>query len=72
MLLPSTKKASLLLYTCLLSVFFAFLDHIVCDSVSQSEIVVPVFDAENKLVAVLDMVRVCLWASFLGGGFHCR
>ena len=33
----------------------AFPGHIACDSRSQSEIVVPVFDAEKKLIAVLDV-----------------
>lgn len=33
----------------------AFPGHIACDSRSQSEIVVPVFDAERKLIAVLDV-----------------
>lgn len=32
-----------------------FPGHIACDSRSNSEIVVPVFDAENKLAAVLDV-----------------
>jgi GAF domain-containing protein len=32
----------------------AFEDHIVCDARSRSEIVVPVFDAGNRLIAVLD------------------
>ncbi|WP_297801482.1 GAF domain-containing protein [uncultured Brevundimonas sp.] len=33
----------------------AFEGHIACDSRSQSEIVVPVFDADKKLIAVLDV-----------------
>ncbi|MEH6810546.1 MAG: GAF domain-containing protein [Hyphomonas oceanitis] len=33
----------------------AFPGHIACDSASNSEIVVPVFDAEGKLAAVLDV-----------------
>ncbi len=33
----------------------AFPGHIACDSRSQSEIVVPVFDADGKLAAVLDV-----------------
>ena len=33
----------------------AFAGHIACDSRSQSEIVVPVFDAEGALAAVLDV-----------------
>lgn len=33
----------------------AFEGHIACDSRSQSEIVVPVFDADRKLIAVLDV-----------------
>jgi GAF domain-containing protein len=33
----------------------AFPGHIACDARSQSEIVVPVFDAEGKLAAVLDI-----------------
>lgn len=32
-----------------------FPGHIACDSKSQSEIVVPVFDKENKLIAVFDV-----------------
>ena len=33
----------------------AFADHIACDSRSRSEIVVPVFDATDRLIAVLDV-----------------
>jgi L-methionine (R)-S-oxide reductase len=33
----------------------AFPDHIACDSRSRSEIVIPVFDAAGKLIAVLDV-----------------
>ena len=33
----------------------AFPGHIACDSASNSEIVVPVFDADGKLAAVLDV-----------------
>jgi GAF domain-containing protein len=33
----------------------AFPGHISCDSASNSEVVVPVFDADGKLVAVLDV-----------------
>jgi L-methionine (R)-S-oxide reductase len=33
----------------------AFPGHIACDSASNSEVVVPVFDADGKLVAVLDV-----------------
>ena len=33
----------------------AFPGHIACDSRSESEIVVPVFDANRKLIAVLDV-----------------
>jgi L-methionine (R)-S-oxide reductase len=33
----------------------AFPGHIACDSASQSEIVVPVFDAAGELIAVLDV-----------------
>lgn len=33
----------------------AFPDHIACDARSQSEIVVPVFDPEGRLLAVLDV-----------------
>ena len=33
----------------------AFPGHIACDSASASEIVVPVFDAEGRLIAVLDV-----------------
>jgi L-methionine (R)-S-oxide reductase len=33
----------------------AFPDHIACDSASASEIVVPVFDAHDRLIAVLDV-----------------
>jgi GAF domain-containing protein len=33
----------------------AFPDHIACDSRSRSEIVVPVFDAVDRLIAVLDV-----------------
>ena len=33
----------------------AFAGHIACDSRSQSEIVVPVFDADGRLAAVLDV-----------------
>ncbi len=33
----------------------AFPDHIACDSRSKSEIVVPVFDADGSLIAVLDV-----------------
>lgn len=33
----------------------AFPDHIACDATAQSEIVVPVFDAEGTLLAVLDV-----------------
>jgi L-methionine (R)-S-oxide reductase len=33
----------------------AFPGHIACDSRSQSEIVVPVFDADGKLIAVFDV-----------------
>lgn len=33
----------------------AFPGHIACDSASNSEIVVPVFDAEGRLAAVLDV-----------------
>lgn len=33
----------------------AFAGHIACDSRSQSEIVVPVFDADKTLIAVLDV-----------------
>jgi len=33
----------------------AFPGHIACDSATKSEIVVPVFDAEGKLAAVLDV-----------------
>lgn len=33
----------------------AFPDHIVCDSRSRSEIVIPVFDAKGELIAVLDV-----------------
>lgn len=33
----------------------AFPGHIACDSRSESEIVVPVFDADKKLIAVLDV-----------------
>lgn len=33
----------------------AFPGHIACDSASASEIVVPVFDAGNRLIAVLDV-----------------
>jgi L-methionine (R)-S-oxide reductase len=33
----------------------AFADHIACDSRSRSEIVVPVFDREETLIAVLDV-----------------
>ena len=33
----------------------AFADHIACDSRSQSEIVVPVFDGAGVLIAVLDV-----------------
>jgi GAF domain-containing protein len=33
----------------------AFPGHIACDSRSASEIVVPVFDARGRLVAVLDV-----------------
>ncbi|MCF8371759.1 MAG: GAF domain-containing protein [Bacteroidales bacterium] len=32
-----------------------FPDHIACDSRSKSEIVVPVFDAKNEIVGVLDV-----------------
>ena len=35
--------------------FHAFPGHIACDSRSNSEIVVPVFDASGALVAVLDV-----------------
>lgn len=33
----------------------AFSGHIACDSRSQSEVVVPVFDADGKLIAVFDV-----------------
>ena len=33
----------------------AFPDHIACDSRSRSEVVVPVFDPEGSLIAVLDV-----------------
>ncbi|MBN2614576.1 MAG: GAF domain-containing protein [Bacteroidales bacterium] len=33
----------------------AFPGHIACDSRSQSEIVIPLYDTENKLVGVLDV-----------------
>jgi GAF domain-containing protein len=33
----------------------AFPDHIACDATSESEIVVPVFDATGALLAVLDV-----------------
>jgi GAF domain-containing protein len=33
----------------------AFPGHIACDSRSNSEVVVPVFDPENRLIAVLDV-----------------
>ena len=33
----------------------AFPDHIACDARSQSEIVVPVFDARGELIAVFDV-----------------
>ncbi|MCC9622814.1 GAF domain-containing protein [Thalassospira sp. MA62] len=36
----------------------AFPDHIACDSRSNSEIVVPVFDADEQLIAVLDVDSV--------------
>jgi len=36
----------------------AFAGHIACDSRSRSEIVVPVFDADDRLVAVLDLDSV--------------
>lgn len=33
----------------------SFADHIVCDARARSEIVVPVFDAAHRLIAVLDI-----------------
>jgi len=41
----------------------AFPGHIACDSASNSEIVVPVFDSQGQLVAVFDVDSVDL-ASF--------
>jgi GAF domain-containing protein len=40
----------------------AFPGHVACDSRSRSEIVVPVFDAENRLIAVLDVDSTALAA----------
>ena len=33
----------------------SFEDHIACDALARSEVVVPVFDLQNNLVAVLDI-----------------
>jgi len=33
----------------------AFPGHIACDGRSESEVVVPVFDVENRLIAVFDV-----------------
>ena len=40
----------------------AFPGHIACDAASQSEIVVPVFDAQDELIAVLDVDSTILEA----------
>ncbi len=40
----------------------AFSDHIACDSRSQSEIVVPVVDADGRLIAVFDVDATTLAA----------
>jgi GAF domain-containing protein len=40
----------------------AFPGHIACDAASQSEIVVPVFDARDELIAVLDVDSTILEA----------
>jgi GAF domain-containing protein len=37
----------------------AFAGHIACDSRAESEIVVPVFDCEGELIAVLDVDAAC-------------
>ncbi|WP_340692381.1 GAF domain-containing protein [Hyphomonas sp.] len=44
----------------LVSDVHAFPGHIACDSASNSEVVVPVFDADGELVAVLDVDSVDL------------